>query len=356
MHFTVSNFPGMGWNERSRQVVDLARVCEEVGIERFAIEDNRFHYDCFALITACLEATERLVVECLVTDPFVRPPYLTARMAGTIADLSDGRLILGWGGGLERPAFSGETRLHPMQAVRESVEVCRRLWSGERVDMEGQVVRTLGAVFHFAPTPHIPILIAARGRGMLRLAGEIGDIAHMASVFIDTEHQRENVARVVAGARRVERRADSFEIDMSVPICVSRDRQLARRSAKRIAAQGILWMAAAEEYSRDRTDWKRPPQLTVSDDIVTAITSNWNMWKQPALPDDLAALISDDVLDQFAVAGEPEECAKRLCALAAEVPGITGMRFKLPPPTGPSAFESYREIFELLGDVLDRTA
>jgi alkanesulfonate monooxygenase SsuD/methylene tetrahydromethanopterin reductase-like flavin-dependent oxidoreductase (luciferase family) len=218
VHFTVSNFPGMGWNERSRKVVDLAVLCEELGIERFAIEDNRFHHDCFALITACLEATQRLVVECLVTDPFVRPPYLTARTAGTIADLSNGRLILGWGGGLERPAFSGETRLHPMQAVRESIEVCRRLWSGERVDMEGEVIRTLGAVFDFAPTPFIPILIAARGKGMLRLAGEIAEVAHMASVFIDPEHLRENVALVLAGARRGERPVDSFEIDMSVPI------------------------------------------------------------------------------------------------------------------------------------------
>jgi 5,10-methylenetetrahydromethanopterin reductase len=348
VHFTISNFPGMGWTEPARRLVDLARLCEEVGIERMAVEDNRRHLDCFALITACLDATTTLTVESLVTDPFVRPPYLAARAVGTIADLSGGRIILGIGGGLEQPAFAGEHRVHPMQAVREMVDVCRRLWRGETVTYEGEAIRTYGASFDFAPLPHIPVLVAARGRGMLRLAGEIADVVHLASLFIDPAHQRENVAVVLEGARRSGRQPGDYEIDLSVPICISEDRTLARRAAKRMAAQGLLWTAAADEYSRNRTDWRRPSQLRVDDEIIQAVATRWNMWRQPDLPDDVAALITDDILDQFAVAGDPAECSERLELLAASVPGITGMRFKLPPP-GTDGSRGYQRMIRHVG-------
>ena len=55
------------------------------------------------------------------------------------------------------------------------------------------------------------------------------------------------------------------------------------------------------------------------------------MWKQPELPAELAAMIDDETLDRFTVSGDADECARRMHALAAALPEVTGFRIKLPP-------------------------
>src|SRR5262245_57460992 len=88
--FTFSNLPAIGWSEPAGRIVELARLCEEVGFERFAVADYRYYHDCFTVMTACLRATSHLQVESLVTDPYVRHPSLTAAAIATMNDLSGG--------------------------------------------------------------------------------------------------------------------------------------------------------------------------------------------------------------------------------------------------------------------------
>src|SRR5262249_11261081 len=152
----------------------------------------------------------------------------------------------------------------------------------------------------------------ARGRGMLELAGELADIVHLASFFMNVDHHRENLEAVRRGAERSGRASKSFEIDISMPCSISDDREAARLAARRPAAQGILWTAAAERYSRDRTDWVRPKQFRVPEHVVEALSTRWDFWTQAQFPRELADLINDDILDEFALAGTAEECAARL--------------------------------------------
>ena len=92
--------------------------------------------------------------------------------------------------------------------------------------------------------------------------------------------------------------------------------------------------------------------MNVPAEVVTALATRWNMWTDPQLPDELAALISDDVLDQFAVAGEPDECVERLRRLADSLPEVTGFRIKLLPPEPGRAAEDYRAGILALGEMM----
>ena len=67
---------------------------------------------------------------------------------------------------------------------------------------------------------------------------------------------------------------------------------------------------------------------------------------------EVEALITDEILDQFTVAGTPEECVGPLVAIAADLPEVTGFRFKLPPITGPGSFERFREVIGSAGEVV----
>jgi alkanesulfonate monooxygenase SsuD/methylene tetrahydromethanopterin reductase-like flavin-dependent oxidoreductase (luciferase family) len=146
----------------------------------------------------------------------------------------------------------------------------------------------------------------------------------------------------------------TFEIDVTVPCSVSDDRRAARRAATRPAAQGILWMAAAERYSKDRADWVRPKEFSVPEEVVRAL-STWDFWTQPMLPDHLADLITDDVLDQFAIAGTAEECAERLRQLQRDLPEMTGVRFYALPPAGRPGSKGYAAMTKDLAKVISLT-
>jgi 5,10-methylenetetrahydromethanopterin reductase len=353
MKFTFGNLPSIGWEEPTVRLVELARRAEAAGFDRFGVSDWRFYQDCFVVMTACLQGTARLQVESLVTDPFVRHPSLTAAAHATMDELAPGRAIMGIGGGIEQPRFWGESRPHPLRAVRETVEICRHMWRGDEVQYDGQVMRLHDARLQFvAPRPNIPVLIAARGRRMLQLAGELADIVHLASFFVNVGHHRENLQAVREGAQAGGRPMGGFEIDISMPCSISPDREAARQAARRPAAQGILWTAAAERYSRGRTDWVRPSQFRVPDDVVEALSSQWDFWTEPRLPTHLAQMIDDDILDDFALAGTAEECAARLQQIQQDLPEITGLRLYAVPPAGVSLYQGYVDMIEQFETVI----
>jgi 5,10-methylenetetrahydromethanopterin reductase len=352
--FTFSNLPGLAWHEPVGRIVDLARLCEEVGFDRYGVSDWRFMSDCIVTMTACLQGTRTLGIQSQVTDPYVRHPTLTAAAHATMDDLAPGRVILGLGGGHEQPAFWGQTHPHPMAAVREAVAICRGMFAGETVSFEGKVIRVYDARLSFKANPDIPILIAARGRGMLRLAGEIADVVHFASWFINAAHYRDNLAAVREGAARGGRALDDIEIDVSIPVCIATDRERARRPARRLAAQAILWMAGAEKYSSGRRDWRTPAEFNVPEAVIDALRTRWDMWTQPELPDQLAAMITDDILDQFVVAGEPDECAERVAEIVRERPEATGIRIQAHPPRGGSSYDGYAETVRGMGAAIER--
>ncbi len=359
MRFTFSNLPATGWSLPAVRIVDLARLAEDVGFDRFAVADLPYHYDCMTVIAACLLGTRRLVVESLVTNPYTRDPGLVAATFATLADLSGGRAILGIGGGVESAtrvhvAPWAHERPHPASAVREAVSVYRALWRGEKVTLDGAIVHVHDATLDCPLPPPIPILVAARASRMLRLAGEIADIAHLASLFLNVAHQRENVAAVLAGARGAGRDTRALEIDASVTISVSADREHARHEARRNAAQTILWIAGTDSHNRRRRDWQRPAQFDVPEHVVNALTTGWDMWNQPELPRALEALIDDRILDEFAVAGTADECAERLREISAALPEITGFRVKLPRPTRAATYQDYEQAIIGMGQVIAR--
>jgi 5,10-methylenetetrahydromethanopterin reductase len=351
MKFTF-DLPTSLWTDPPDKLAALARSCEEAGFDRFGVADWRFYHDVFVVMTACLQTTTRLEVESLVTDPFVRHPALTAAAMATMDDLSRGRAVLGLGGGLEQPPIWPHERVHPLDAVRDTVEISRRMFRGEQVTYAGRVISVEGAKLDFRPfRPDLPILIAARGRRMIELAGELADIVHLAAFYLNVTHHREELDHVRKGAERADRAMGTFEIDISMPCSVSDDRDAARRAAKRPAAQGILWMAGAERYSRQRADWKRPREFDVPEHVIEAL-ARWDFWTQPYLPAELADLITDEVLDQFALAGTPDECAERLRGIRREMPEVTGVRLYALPPPSTSWFDGYVEMSRALGQMI----
>jgi alkanesulfonate monooxygenase SsuD/methylene tetrahydromethanopterin reductase-like flavin-dependent oxidoreductase (luciferase family) len=131
----------------------------------------------FELLSAVAAVAPGMDIGPLVAATSFRSPGLLAKMAATLDLIADGRLILGVGCGWHEPEYRafGYPFDHRVGRFEEVVRVVRGLLDGERVTFSGTWVTVDDAVVLPAPVRRIPLLVAADGPRMLRLAARHGD-------------------------------------------------------------------------------------------------------------------------------------------------------------------------------------
>jgi len=157
------------------EMVETVRVAENLGFEFAMVADEGLMHDVYVVLALMAEGTSRIRLGA-VTNGYTRHPAATAAAMATIDDLSAGRAFLTLvAGGTMVLEPLGLVRERPLAVVRESVEMMRRLWSGETVTWEGEMFSLADARLEAGNARDIPIWIAARGPRLLQLAGEVAD-------------------------------------------------------------------------------------------------------------------------------------------------------------------------------------
>jgi 5,10-methylenetetrahydromethanopterin reductase len=156
------------------EILDLIQAAEEIGYEYCLLADEGLTPDVYVTLGAASKLTRKITLG-PVTNGYTRHPAVTAVALATLNEISHGRaiLVLVAGGSIVLDTFVIE-RKAPLAVVRDSMDICRKLWSGEKINYEGERFSLKNARINMK-SPNIPVWIAGRGKQMLQLAGKFSD-------------------------------------------------------------------------------------------------------------------------------------------------------------------------------------
>ncbi|MBL8056391.1 MAG: TIGR03617 family F420-dependent LLM class oxidoreductase [Anaerolineales bacterium] len=288
-----------------RQIAPLAQAAEALGFG--AAWTSETQHDPFLPLALIAEHTQRLQLGTAVAIGFARSPMTLAHTAWDLAAQSNGRFILGLGTQVKphiERRFGMPWPESPVNKLRELVLALRAIWqtwqTGAKLNVRGEYFKLTLMTPFFSPGPiahpHIPIYIAGVNTGLARLGGEVCDGFHV-HPFHTADYLRAVLRPALAeGAAKAGRAAEQIAVAASVFTYAS--------PAERDAARGqVAFYASTPTYRPvlEHHGWGEVGER------LSALAAQGAWGEMPKL-------ISDAMLDEFALAGAPAELAGPLRA------------------------------------------
>lgn len=292
---------------------DLASVASEAAWAEAmgydGLSSNETAHDSFLPLTLAATSTKKAVLETRVAIAFPRSPMVTAYLARDLQDLSQGRFRLGLGtqvkGHIER-RFSTKWE-SPGPRLREYVQALRAIWNawstGEKLDYQGKYYQFSLMTPFFDPGPSgypaPQVYTAAVNAYNCQVAGEVAD-----GLMLHSLTSPEYVRRVVRpglekGAQRAGREAEELTVSGGGFIITGPD-QASIRAVQADVRRRIAFYASTRTYflvleaHGFQEIGQRLHQMSLQGE-----------WAQ------MGEMVSDEMLDAFAVSGEYDEIGDR---------------------------------------------
>lgn len=157
------------------QLVELAQLCERVGIQTLWLQNYVSCRDPFMCLVPAALATRRVGLGVCVVSPWEMHPVKMANALLTLNEYSHGRAGLVIGGGGEWLARLGIEPVKRVRAVREAVELVRAGVSGNRLSYPGELHRVFGYAPQFGGGTPPRVYAAANKAQMIHAAAPAAD-------------------------------------------------------------------------------------------------------------------------------------------------------------------------------------
>lgn len=298
----------------AQELIRLGVLAEQLGYRDLWYTDVRLLRECYIGLASVALHTERIRLGTGVTDPYSRHPAITAASIATLDELAGGRALLGLGLGGSGFRELGIVKTLPVAALRESIDVIRRLLRGEQVTQSGKVVSLVQARLGFAPPrPQVPIYIATQGAQISRLAGALADGVLIANI-VSAAALDFYIRQIAEGAAKAGRSLHDIDINLRWEICISADEAAAMHTMRhRLAARLIA--------SHPRWDFLEVLGVTVPDAFAEIAAT-----KDLSRLDEAIQALPMDVVDASMLAGGPARVATRIMPMLR--PEVTGMTIR----------------------------
>ncbi len=287
-----------------RAGLDYVQYAEEKGFEAVWQAESRLVRDAIVPMAAYAAVTDKIKVGSGVINNWTRNIGLLAATFLTLDDLAPNRVICGIGAWWDPLARNvGIERKKPLTAMRETIEVLRRLLNMERVTFHGEFHHVddieLDVVHGRREPRNVQIMIGATGPKMMELTGEIADGAVL-NYCVPPEYNDQALESLETGAKRVGRTLADIDRPQLVVCSVDHDHDRAIDTTKMLLCQYLAQQPHIAKASG------------VSKDVVAEIQSilGW-----PATHEQIMKakhLVPDDLVDHITASGTPDEARAKV--------------------------------------------
>jgi 5,10-methylenetetrahydromethanopterin reductase len=279
--------------------IDLVQYAESKGFEAVWQAESRLVRDAIVPMAAFGATTSKIKIGSGVTNNWTRNIGLLAATFLTLDDLAEDRIICGIGAWWDPLASKvGINRRKPLSAMRETVEVLRRLLNMENVTFHGEFHYVDGIqldVVHGRKTPrNVPIYIGATGMKMMEMTGEIADGAVL-NYLVHPDYNLRAMDALERGAKKAGRSIDEIDRPQLMICSVGEDRQESLDGARKMMTQYLGQQPHLMKASGVSQE--------LLDEIHEVLT-----W--PATEEEIESamhLVPDDVVQMCTASGSPEE-------------------------------------------------
>ncbi|GLW34197.1 LLM class F420-dependent oxidoreductase [Actinoplanes regularis] len=280
---------------------------EQVGYDGFGAAETR--HDVFTTLTLVARATTRISLQSGIAVAFARNPMNVAVLANDLRLISEGRFRLGLGSQV-KPHIERRFSMpwsRPAARMEEFVAALRAIWhawaTGERLMFRGEFYKhtLMTDFFDPGPNPHgnPPVELAAVGERMTAVAGRVAD-GLLVHPLTSVAYLSERILPALREARGGS--LDGFGLSLSAMVVLGAD-EAQRATAEEAVRRQLAFYASTPSY--------RPVLETHGwGDLADRLNllSRRQDWAA------MGAEITDEMLDAFAVAGDPATVAAGLRA------------------------------------------
>ena len=264
--YQIPNFtyPGVGRGEIFDNVVSQAKTAESAGYDRVFVMDHFYQlpgigapdepmFECYTMLSALAQHTERVRLSALVTGNTYRNPTLLAKTLTTLDHVSHGRATLGLGAGWfqeehDALGFRFGTFGERFEKLEEALQIIGPMLRGERPSLDGKHYKAVEAVNSPAPLSKIPIMIGGSGeKKTLRMVAQYADESNLSSGEIDEIPRK--LDALEAHCQRLGRDRSEIKVTKLLMCCVAPTMQEAEADLREMAeAKG--WNDDVMEFAK----------------------------------------------------------------------------------------------------------
>lgn len=296
-------------------VAENIKVLEDLGFD--GANTAEMNHDPFMPLVLAAANSEKIRLQTGIAVAFARSPMVLANLSHDLNAFSKGRFTLGLGSQI-RPHITKRFSMQwgkPAPQMRELVQAMRAIWANW---YEGKPLEFIGEYYtHTLMTPAFTpqntkygapkVVLAAVGPLMTEVTGEVADgmIVHP---FSNDRYIREvTLPAIEKGLAKSGRSRSDFELAYT-PFIISGENEQAIEAAKKTARQRISFYGSTPAYKGvlDIHGWgDLQPELNTM--------SKQGRWEE------MADLITDDMLDVFGVVAEPDKLVSDMLARYGDI-------------------------------------
>ncbi len=323
---------------------EWVRHAENLGVA-MAFSAEAWWSDAATPLAYLADKTKSIKLATGIMQVTARTPAMTAMTALTLHDLTAGRFVLGLGasGPQVVEGLHGVKYNPALTRLRETVEICRMIFRGEKVRYEGKVFQlpltdSEGKAIRIAHDPtDIPIYLATLGPNSLKYTGETAN-GWLGTSF-SPNHPEAHLKYIREGALNADRTLGDIDLCVSARVEIGEDvdSMIEKRKPAVAFSMGGMGSATTNFY---KDAFKRAG----FDEDAEAIQSLWLHGKK----DEAARRVPDSMVTEFQALGTRDMVRERLRAYRDA--GVTTLKLGLDGagPPGPARFELLENIVDLV--------